>query len=95
MRNFELEVITNIISDEITERVILKNAKIKKIFNLDDVRLEQYLNKTTGKPIMKYSQVFYENNFYKVNKPYEDLKQLIFDRSIPVLGFASKSKKYK
>jgi len=47
------------------------------------------------KLINKYSSVYYNNVYYKVNKPYKELINIIQNRSIPILGFAYKSKRYK
>jgi hypothetical protein len=95
MRKMELEIISNIVTDSIKPVILVKNGKIKKLFDLDEIGLEQYINPKTGKAVTKYSQVIYREAYLKINKPYEELKTIILNRSIPILGFAYKSKRYK
>ena len=82
MRPYELEIIA------------AKN-KVKKVFDLDNIQVEEYVNAKTGKHVMKYSLIQVGEAYYKINKPYSELSNLIINRSIPVLGLMYKSKKYK
>jgi len=93
MRVLEFEIVSDILNSE--NKVLKRNAIIKKLFNLDNIIAEEYINDKTGKPIKKYCLIYDNNIPYKINKSYEDVKKVILDRSIPVLGFAFKSKKYK
>jgi hypothetical protein len=93
MRVFEFEIISDILNSK--SKVLKKNAVIKKLFNLDNIIAEEYIDDKTGKPVKKYCLIYDNNIPYKINKPYEDVKKVILDRSIPVLGFAHKSKRYK
>jgi len=96
MRIEELEIITDINnSTNNKNKPLLKNAKIKKIFDLDNIELEEFVDNKSGKCIAKYSSVCQNTVWFKVNKPYKELKELMLIRSIPVLGFAAKSKRYK
>lgn len=96
MRLYELEIIIDINNNDSKKpKVLVKNDRIKKLFDLDIIRLEEYVDSKTGKHIKKYSGILDDNNYFKINKPYEDLKNLIIPKSIPVLGFAHKSKRYK
>lgn len=93
---YELEVITNITDLVKGEpKVIFKNHKIKMLFDLDKIDLQEFVDSRTGKHIAKYSLILEEGNSFKINKPYEELKALVINQTIPVLGFAAKSKKYK
>jgi len=96
----ELEFISDItILSRNKQRTITKNDKVKKLFDLDAVDLQEYIDPKTGKHISKYSTLTELKPsgevFYKINKPYEELKSLILNRTIPVLGLMSKSKKHK
>lgn len=96
MRLTEFEIITDVTSsNEAKPKILLHNDKVKKLFDLDTIELEEFIDLKTGKHIKKYSSVLYNNNWYKINKPYEELKNIMSNKSIPILGFASKSKKYK
>ena len=92
----ELEFISDITSSKNGRTTILsKNDKVKKLFNLDEVGLEEYIDPKTGKHISKYATLSEKETYYKINKPYEELKALTLNRTTPVLGFAAKSKKWK
>lgn len=92
----ELEIISDIVSEDTGKRkVITKNDKIKRIFDLDTIDLEEYVDVKTGKHIAKYSFIYKESLCYKINKPYEQLKSLMLNKTTPVVGFLSKSKKYR
>ena len=93
----ELEILTDILPPNGVgkRKPLVKNAKIKRLFNLDEVELEEYIDIKTGKTIPKYCGVYNKDVYYKINKPYEQLKDLILNRTTPILGFAGKSKKYK
>lgn len=92
----ELEFISDITSSKNGKTIVLsKNDKIKKVFNLDEVELEEYIDPKTGKHIAKYTTLSFKEAYYKINKPYEELKTLTLNRTMPVLGFAAKSKKWK
>lgn len=82
MRPYELEVIAD-------------KDKVKKLFDLDNILLEEYVNAKTGKHIKKYSLIQVNDIYYKINKPYHELSTLIINRSTPILGLMYKSKKYK
>ena len=93
---YELEIISDIIYNvKGKPNVIIKQDKIKKIFNLYDIDLEEYVEAKTGKHIKKYCTIVEENTYYKINKPYEELKALIQNKSIPILGLAAKAKWFK
>lgn len=94
MREHELEIIIDITTGGPKPKVLVKNDRIKKIFDLDNIELEEYVDRL-GKHIKKYSSVYENNIHYKVNKPYEELKKLKLNRSIAIVGLAGKSKKYK
>ncbi len=94
---YELKVITDIScaskSGKIT--VIKRNDKVVKLFELNDIKAEEYIDPKTGRHISKYSLIYDGDNCYKVDKPYKELRDLITNKSIPVLGLLSKSKRYK
>ena len=95
----ELEIIsdTYAINQKTGKRTLIKrNDKIKKLFDLNIINVEEFVDIKTGKHMPKYSLVVCPNDVaYKVNKPFEDLKVMIQDKSIPVLGFAAKSRRYR
>jgi hypothetical protein len=95
MRPYELEVISTVSTIGPKPKVITKNDKIKKIFDLDAIKLEEYIDGKTGKHIKKYATILDNDSYFKINKPYDELKELILNRSIPVLGLMYKSKRYK
>lgn len=88
MRLYELEIISNVVLNGKA-----KNSNtIKKLFDLDNIQVEEFVNEKTNKHVKKYSLIHENNICYKVNKSYEDLKDVILNKSIPVLGFADKFK---
>ncbi len=94
MRPIELDVISNVISNTAKPKLIAKDDRIKKIFDLDNIQVEEYIDSRNGKHIKKYSTINLNDAYYKIDKPYNELKELVFNRSIPVLGLMYKSKKY-
>ena len=97
VNKIELEIISDILSPEGVgkRRIITKNDKIKKLFDLESIKLEEYIEPRNGKHIKKYSTVFSDDVYFKVNKPYEELRDIILNRSTPIIGFLSKSKLYR
>ena len=93
----ELEIISDIMSQEGPgkRKLLTKNDKIKRIFDLEEVELEEYVDTKTGKHIAKYSVIYKGDLYYKINRPYEQLKSIILNKSTPVIGFIGKSKRYK
>lgn len=93
----ELEIISDVLEQEGKGRrkIITKNDKIKRIFDLDTIDLEEFVDTKTGKHIAKYSVIYKDNLYYKINKPYEQLKYMVLNRTTPVIGFIGKSKKFK
>lgn len=95
---YELEIITDIYGPESNtgkRRILTKSDKVKKIFNLEQIEVEEYVDIKTGKHIKKYSGIYKDNVYYKVNKPYEELKSLLFNKTSPVVGFVTHSKNIK
>jgi hypothetical protein len=93
---YELEIISDIVHNLNGKPVVVtKQDRIKKLFNLYDIELEEYVDSKTGRHIKKYCTIVEENTYYKINKPYEELKALIQNKSIPILGLAAKSKRFK
>lgn len=93
---YELEIITDITNTTGPRpKVIKKGDKIKRLFNLEELEVEEYIEPKTGKHIAKYSGIYCKDVYYKVNKPYKELSQLVLNRTVPVLGFLAKSNSYK
>ena len=95
---YELEVISDIVSNPDKNgktKIIKKDDLIKKIFDLEASEIEEYVEPRNGKHIKKYSVIYLNNVSYKINKPYEELKYLVLNRSTPVIGFVGKYKTYK
>lgn len=80
--------------NQIELEYISGKTKIRKLFTIDNIELEEFIGKD-GNSIKKYSSILYMDNWFKVNKSYEELKEIKINKSIPILGLASKSKKYK
>lgn len=91
---YELEIISDINSPT-SNKILVKQDKIKKIFDLDNIELEEFIDAKSGKHIKKYCSIVINNNLYKINKPYEELKFMIINSRIPVIGLVNYSKKYK
>lgn len=92
---YEFEILTDVYSNSERPKLLTKGDKIKKLFDIDEIDIEEYVDNKTGKHIKKYCYFISNNNYYKINRPYEEIKSIKLNRSIPVLGFAYKSKKYK
>ena len=92
---YELEIITDISKTTgVKSKVIVKSAKIRKLFDLDKIDIQVYIDGRTGKEVKKYTGVYENDNYYKVNIPYEQLKNLILNRTSPIFGLMGKSKLY-
>jgi predicted MPP superfamily phosphohydrolase len=84
----ELEIISDIYG--LNERIVKKDVIYKKIFELDEIEVEQYIS-SKGNIVKKYCTITANNKYYKVNSPYEHIRNLI--TPITVGGFANKVKK--
>lgn len=94
----ELQIITDILSGPNLKggrKVIFKNKIINKLFDINEIEVEEFINPKTGKAIKKYSGIYSKEVYYKVNKPYEELKDLKINKTYPVKGFMGYSKRYK
>jgi hypothetical protein len=96
MRLHEFEIISDVQSTTSKPKILTKNDKIKKLFNLDEITAEEFIDGKTGKHVKKYCVIHDLNNTaYKVNTPYETVKNIILNKTFMVQGFASKSKNKK
>lgn len=89
---YELEYITTLqktVKGKITRS---KEITIKKMFNLENIEVEQFIEPKNGKVVNKYSSVYLGDVYYKINKPYLELKELVENQAIPIRGFAAKTK---
>lgn len=94
----ELQIVTDVLSNPDANgdrKIIARNALINKLFDINEIEVEEFLNPRTGKPVKKYTGIYSNNLYYKVNKPYDELKQLKINKTYPVKGFMAYSKKYK
>lgn len=89
---YELEIISLIQKQNKGKKPLNKIIKSKKIFDLERIELEEYIEPKTGNTSKKYSGIYYNEVYYKVNKPYVTLKEIILNKTIPVKGFLSKTK---
>lgn len=87
----ELQIIANVA----VNNKVVKNALINKLFDINEIEVEEFINPKTAKPVKKYTGIYSNNVYYKVNKPYEELKSLKINKTYPVIGFLGHSKKYK
>lgn len=93
---YELEIISDITSNNKGKvKILVKSARIKRLFDLDKIDISVYIDPRTGREIKKYSSVTENDIYYKVNKPYENLKSLILNRTTPIIGLMAKSKLYR
>lgn len=88
--NKELEIISDIVGPN--NRVVKRDVVYKKIFELDNIKAEEYIS-NKGTIVKKYCTIVYEDKFYKVNSPYEVIAAMI--QPLEVKGFYSKSSKYE
>lgn len=94
----ELQIITDVLGAPTKEgmrKIIFKNKIINKLFDINEIEVEEFIDPKTGKAIKKYSGIYSKEIYYKVNKPYEELKDLKINRTYPVRGFMGYSKRYK
>lgn len=94
----ELQIITDVLggpSKDGMRKLIMKDKIINKLFDINEIEVEEFINPKTGKAIKKYSGIYSKEVYYKVNKPYEELKDLKINRTYPIVGFMGHSKRYK
>lgn len=92
---YEFEVISDIFTIGRNPKLITKNDKIRKMFELDEIEVEEFIDNKTGKHISKYCTIILKDSMYKINRSYEEVKSIIANKSIPITGFAQLSKRYK
>lgn len=83
----ELEILNDLADSN--GKVIAKDVMSKQIFELNDILVQQFIS-NRGKIVKKYCTILYNNNYYKVNSPYEQISKLTLP--IEIKGFAAKSK---
>lgn len=86
----ELEILNDLADSN--GRIVAKDVLSKQVFELNDITVQQFIS-NKGKIIKKYCTIFCNNNYYKVNSPYEEIRKLTLP--IEVKGFAAKSKLWK
>lgn len=95
----ELPIITDVLSPANAvgkRKIIAKDKIIHKLFDINDIEIEQYINAKTGKTINKYTGIYSNEVYYKINKPYKELKEIKINGAVPVKGFMGhSSKNYK
>ena len=87
MANIELEILTDVYSPD-GVKCIKKDVIYKKVFETNDIESEQYID-DKGKIIGKYTGVIYRDKYYKVNVPYETMKQ--YNQPLVIKGLFAKS----
>jgi hypothetical protein len=94
----ELPIITDIFSSPDktgVRKLITKDKVINRLFDINEIEVEEFINPKTGNVIKKYTGVYSNEVYYKVNAPYTELKDLKINRTYPIKGFMGHSKKYK
>ena len=94
----ELQIISDIMTPPDTMgkyKIAHKDIIINRLFDINEIQVEQFINPKNGKPVKKYSGIYSNEIYYKVNKPYEELKDLKINRTYPIKGFMGYSKRYK
>lgn len=86
----ELEIISDTYITKRGKQVLFKrNDKVKRLFDINEIDVEEFVDNKTGKHIARYSLLLHNNMGFKINKPYEELKTIVQNRSIPVVGLAA------
>lgn len=80
---YEFEVIGNI-TRVIKKKEVQKDVIFKKLFDLDSIAIEEYMD-DKGKVESKYCTIVENTNFFKINHPYNDVVRLI--KPVVVQGF--------
>lgn len=80
---YEFEVIGNI-TRVVRKKEVNKDVIFKKLFDLDTVAVEEYIDEK-GKVLRKYCTIVENTNFFKINHPYNDVVRLI--KPVVVQGF--------
>lgn len=83
--NREYQVITDIYNEQ--GKIVKKNILYNKVFETNEMHVESYIEKN-GKVISKYTGVIYDDKYYKINKPFEEVSKEV--RPIVIEGFKSK-----
>lgn len=80
--------------DVISEKgkIIKKDVSYKKIFELDNILIEQYIS-PRGVIIKKYCTIIEQDKYYKAHIAYDDLSAML--KPFKVTGFAAKSISYE
>jgi len=94
----ELQIISDIMSrpdKNGISKVICKDVLINKLFDINEIQVEEFINPKNGKAVKKYSGIYSGDVYYKINKPYNELKDLKINRTYPIKGFMGYSSKYK
>lgn len=94
----ELQIISDIVGKpdiKGKEKIVLKDVLINKLFDINEIQVEEFINPKNGKPVKKFTGIYSNDSYYKVNKPYEELKDLKINRTYPIKGFMGYSSKYK
>lgn len=94
----ELPIITDVIAPADTvgkRKLLVKDKIIRKLFDINDIEIEEYINTKNGKTVKKYTGIYSNDVYYKINKPYEELRDLKINRTYPVRGFMGHANNYK
>ncbi len=57
----------------------------KKLFVIENLQIEEHVN-SKGLVVKKFATAKYDNEFYKINIPYQKLKEMYFSQN-PINGF--------
>jgi hypothetical protein len=90
----ELEIIADIEKVK-NKKTYTKSVPVRKIFNINEIELEEFVNNITGKVEKKYSGVVIRDKYYKVNTPYTNLLRIVSNKTNPIIGFYQHSNAYK
>ncbi len=80
----------DVLSDK--NKVIKKDMCYKRMFELDNILIEQYIN-PKGVIVKKYCTIIEQDKYFKANIPYETLSAML--RPLEIKGFAAKSISYE
>lgn len=80
--------------DVLSERgkVIAKNVCYKRLFELDNILIEQYIS-PKGVIVKKYCTIIEHDKYFKANIAYDVLSAML--RPLEIKGFAAKSISYE
>jgi len=92
----ELQIVSDIVekaTNKTEEKIVHKNVLIRKLFDINEIEVEEYMNPKNGKAVKRYSGIYSNESYYKINKPYSELRDIVINKTSPVKGFMGHTRK--